>query len=481
MEHQKNLPHLFLNRVNFEGAKCLKLFFYDNEAIKERIRLNDWIQYSMELAAYYTVDYGQTIAILQDVFEDVAYVNLTKLDWKRLEVSRKNIGTASFYRELRIRKGFESIVLFPFEMEGRQMIGFKHHFKRPQYIDVMASGFFSYHKANRVWEITAKPYQLYQALVFLTDRFTVKLNMELRFSDLKLRKLLLEQSYVKDADFKSCPLEFLVYLQSENYSDSTLVTYHNLVLRFLNAYKGKSLEDIHRFGVDEINHYHEIWNQRSAPGPSLINQSVNAIKLYYTVMGKKTLLLEQVTRPRRNKILPGVYSKEEVESMIKEVVNPKHKAILFLIYSAGLRISEVLNLKKEDLLRDRGLLFVRKSKGRKDRYTKLAGNALQLTDEYLATCSPREYLFEGQYGGRYSTTSIRNVLHAAKRKAGIQTKGSVHTLRHSFATHLLENGTDLRYIQELLGHESSKTTEIYTHVSTLNLSKITSPGDLIKI
>lgn len=481
MEHQKNLPHLFINRVNFEGTKCLKLFFYDNEAIKARIRQNDWIQYSMELAAYYTVDYGNTIAILQDVFDDVAYVNLTKLDWKRFEISRKNIGTPTHFRELQIRKGFESIVLFPFETAGRQLIGFKHHFKRPQYIEVMASGFFRYHRANKLWEITAKPYQLYQVLVFLTVRFTVKLNLDLRFSDLKLRRLLLEQSYVKDVDFRSCPLEFLVYLQSENYSDSTLVTYHHLVLRFLNAFKGKSLDDIHRFGVDEINRYHEIWNQRSAPGPSLINQSVNAIKLYYTVMGKKTLLLEQVTRPRRNKILPGVYSKEEVESIVKEVVNPKHKAILFLIYSAGLRISEVLNLKKEDLLRDRGLLLIRNSKGRKDRYTKLADNALRLIDEYLATCNPREYLFEGQYGGRYSTTSIRNVLHAAKRKAGVQTKGSVHTLRHSFATHLLENGTDLRYIQELLGHESSKTTEIYTHVSTLNLSKITSPGDLIKI
>lgn len=481
MEEKKNLPHLFLNRINLEGTRCIKLFFYDNDAIRQRIAQNDWIQYSMELGAWYTVDYNNSIPLIKDLFEDIACVNLSKLEWKKVEVGRSNIGTPANFRDLKLRSGFEVITLFPYEMDRRPLTGFKHHFERKHYVDVMASGYFKYHKANRIWEIVAKGQRMFEVLVFLTDRFTVKLNAELQISDLKIKRLLLEQSYVKDFDFKSCPLEFLIYLQSQNYSESTLVTYHNLVIRFLNAFKGKSLEDIHRFGVDEINHYHEIWSQRTAPGPSVMNQSVNALKLYYKVMGKKTLMLEQVNRPKRNKVLPGVYSKQEVQDIIGQLVNSKHKAILFLIYSAGLRVSELINLRKEDVLRDRGLLLIRKSKGRKDRYTKLADNALQLIDAYLAENKPKEYLFEGQYGGRYSDTSIRNVLHEAKRKAGVSTRGSVHTLRHSFATHLLENGTDLRYIQELLGHESSKTTEIYTHVSTLNLSKITSPGDLIKI
>ncbi len=481
MNQPVNLPHLFLNRVTLDGAECIKLYFYNNEVIKKRISQNDWIHYSMELGAWYAIAYSNTIALLQDVFEDVAYVNLSKLDWKRFEVSQKNIGTMAALKELNLRKGFDVITLFPYLMEGRSFIGFKHHFERKHFIEVQESGWFAYHKANKIWEITVREGKLYDVLLFLTQRFTVKLNADLTFSDLKIKRLLLEQSYLKDFDYKTCPLEFLTHLQSQNYSEATLVTYHNLVVRFLNAFKGKSLEDINRFGINEINQYHELWIQRSAPGPSLINQSVNAIKMYYKVMGKKTLMLEQVTRPMRNKVLPGVYSKEEVQGIVGQIANPKHKALLFLIYSAGLRISEVINLRKEDLLRDRCLLFIRKSKGRKDRYTKLAVNALQLIDAYLLENSPKEYLFEGQYGGRYSTTSIRNVLHEAKRKAGITTRGSVHTLRHSFATHLLENGTDLRYIQELLGHESSKTTEIYTHVSNLNLSKITSPGDLIKI
>lgn len=481
MDQVKNLPHLFLNRVTLDGEHCIKLYFYNNEDIKKRISQNEWIRYSMELGAWYAVEYSNTIALLQDLFEDVAYVNLSKLDWKRLEISQKNIGAMSSWKELYLRKGFEVITLFPYLMEGRSLIGFKHHFDKKHYVDVRESGYFAYHRANRLWEITAKEGRLYDVLVFLTDRFTVKLNADLRISDLKIKRLLLEQSYMKGFDYKSCPLEFLTYLQSSNYSDQTLLTYHNLVVRFLNAFKGKSLEDINHFGISEINQYHEIWIQRSAPGPSLINQSVNAIKMYYKVMGKKTLMLEQVTRPMRNKVLPSVYSREEVQGIVGQIANSKHKAILFLIYSAGLRISEVINLRKEDLLRDRSLLFVRKSKGRKDRYTKLADNAIQLIDAYLKENAPKCYLFEGQYGGRYSATSIRNVLHEAKHKAGITTQGSVHTLRHSFATHLLENGTDLRYIQELMGHESTRTTEIYTHVSNHNLSKIVSPGDLIKI
>ncbi|MBW7848805.1 MAG: tyrosine-type recombinase/integrase [Bacteroidales bacterium] len=485
MEHAQdsllNLPHLFLNRVQLDGTQCIKLFFYDNSAIRKRIDQNEWIRYSLELGAWYTTEYVNTIAILQDLFDDIAVVNLSKLDWKKVEVSRGSIGTPANFKDLKLRHGFETITLFPFLTDGRSWIGFKHRFDKKHYKEVMSSNWFYYHPANKIWEITAAKDQIFNVMAFLSERFTLKLNIELRIHDLKIRRLLLEQSYIKDSDFKSCPLEFLVYLQSQNYSDNTLVAYHNLVIRFLNAFKGKSIEDINRFGTDEINHYHEIWNQRSLPGPSLVNQSVNAVKMYYKVMGKRTLQLEQVNRPMRDKVLPGIYSKEEVEKILQQIANPKHKAMIFLIYSSGLRISEVLHLRKEDLQRDRGLLFIRKSKGRKDRFTTLANNALTLIDTYLADNNPKEYLFEGQFGGRYSTTSIRNVLHEAKRRAGVTTKGSVHTLRHSFATHLLENGTDLRYIQELLGHESSKTTEIYTHVSNLNLAKITSPGDLIKI
>jgi integrase/recombinase XerD len=144
-------------------------------------------------------------------------------------------------------------------------------------------------------------------------------------------------------------------------------------------------------------------------------------------------------------------------------------------------VSEATNLRINDILFDRKLIHIRKSKGRKDRFSILADTTISLLNDYMREYAPKNYLFEGQYGGQYSEGSIRKILETAKEKAGVKTKGSVHGLRHSFATHLLENGTDLRYIQELLGHNSSKTTEIYTHVSNINLSKIKSPGDLIDL
>jgi site-specific recombinase XerD len=316
-------------------------------------------------------------------------------------------------------------------------------------------------------------------LIFLLQHFTVKINAELTISDLKIKSMLLEQSYVKDSRFKSCPMEFLEYMQLHNYSQNTLNTYFNLVLRFINTFKSHSIKQVNHFGVEEIDAYHKSWMQKSNPSSSLINQSVNAIKLYFKIVNKKEVDLSDVERPLRNKTLPAIYSRDEVSRMINCIENKKHQAMVLLIYSAGLRLSELLNMHVEDILFDRKMIFIRRGKGRKDRYTTLGDKTIRLLSAYIDTEKPEKYLFPGYYGERYSSTSVRNIVAAAKKKAGVKTPGSVHTLRHSFATHLLENGTDLRYIQELLGHSNSKTTEIYTHVSTLNISKITSPGDLL--
>jgi len=273
----------------------------------------------------------------------------------------------------------------------------------------------------------------------------------------------------------------LEYMQLNNYSESTFNTYHNMVLRFLNTFKGHSLSKINDFGVEEIDTYHKVWIQKSAPSASLINQSVNAIKLYYKVISKQSLKLDDVSRPMKNKNLPTIYSQDEIRRIITSIANIKHRTMIFLIYSSGLRVSELINMDKEDVAIDRKMVLIKGGKGRKDRYSVLADSVITMIKEYLLKYKPEKYLFEGQYGGKYSSTSLRKILHRAKSKAGVSTPGSIHTLRHSFATHLLENGTDLRYIQELLGHNSSKTTEIYTHVSTLNISKITSPGDMINV
>jgi integrase/recombinase XerD len=211
------------------------------------------------------------------------------------------------------------------------------------------------------------------------------------------------------------------------------------------------------------------------------NQSINAIKFYYErVLGghRKVYLVD---RPREEKKLPIVLSEKEVADLLIATLNLKHKAILTLAYSAGLRLSEITSVKLTDIDSKRMQIRIEQGKGKKDRYTLLSPKLLNLLRIYFTKYKPLKYLFEGPDKSQYSGRSVQLILQKYAVLAGIKKKISVHSLRHSFATHLLENGTDLRYIQNLLGHESSKTTEIYTHVTTKGFDKIKSPLDNLDI
>lgn len=478
-------PIIFLNKVSLDGKDYIKLFFRSNDNITSRIKNNDWIRYSLQLRAYYVMDTEKSMGLLEELFSDIAFVSKKYLFWKpfsKPNIKGNFIGVNLLNTPtLEKRENLETVTFFPFEACQKKIIGFRKHLSKSIYLQIDPSYKLKYNKEMRLWQFPATSYYLKKTLALLMPDYLIKTSAELKINDLRIRQLLLEQSYVKGRDFKHCPLDFMEYMQLHNYSESTFSTYYNLVLRFINSFKGYNFSRVHEFGVKEIDLYHQTWMQHGNPSSSLINQSVNAIKLYYKVMCKKVVDLEQVHRPLKNKVLPSVYSRDEMSRIMENIPNLKHKAIIMLIYSSGLRVSEAVEFRIEDILFDRKMVFVRKSKGRKDRYSILADSAIKLLTAYINEENPTTYLFEGQYGGKYSTESIRKVLHAAKERASVKTRGSVHALRHSFATHLLENGTDLRYIQELLGHRSSKTTEIYTRVSTLNLSKITSPGDLIKI
>ncbi len=197
-------------------------------------------------------------------------------------------------------------------------------------------------------------------------------------------------------------------------------------------------------------------------------------------MLKKRFVYE-IKRPRKDKKLPVVLSQEEVVKVLSALSNIKHRAILMLIYSAGLRVSEVVKLRPEDIDSKRRLVFINGAKGRKDRHTLLSEAALKTLRDYWRKEKPSsKWLFpEGKSDKYLHPRSVQKIFANACKRAGITKKVSVHSLRHSFATHLLESGVDLRYIQEILGHKSSKTTEIYTHVSTKNLLFIRNPLDEI--
>lgn len=212
-----------------------------------------------------------------------------------------------------------------------------------------------------------------------------------------------------------------------------------------------------------------------------VHTAVNAIKFYFEkVLGGEHTFYD-LPRPKKPFKLPSILSEEEVAALIKETDNLKHKAILMSGYAAGLRVSEIVNLKVKDIDSKRMMMHLQGAKGKKDRMVPLASKLLIVYREYFKEYKPREFLFEGQNGGQYSIRSVQEILHATKGKAGITKKGSTHMLRHSYATHLLEKGTDIRIIQELLGHNNIKTTEIYTHVSKTALQKVGRPLDNLDI
>ena len=267
--------------------------------------------------------------------------------------------------------------------------------------------------------------------------------------------------------------KYTTMLQLKRYSSNTRKSYINAFQNFLVFFSHKKIDDLKK---NEFQEY-LLSQLENGTSSSFQNLQINAIKFYYEkVLGRKREIYD-LPRPKKEHKLPSVLSEEEIIKLFKQVSNIKHKAILYLIYSGGLRLSEVVNLKITDIDSKRNLILIRESKGKKDRTTLLSQALLELLRDYYREYKPENHLFEGQKGGQYSVRSVQNIFRMALSKSGIKKHATVHTLRHSFATHLLERGTDLRYIQELLGHANSKTTEIYTHITKKGLDKIVSPLD----
>lgn len=276
-----------------------------------------------------------------------------------------------------------------------------------------------------------------------------------------------EENHLHIAAFKN-------YLRSKRYSESTVKTYSESIVIFLRYFADKELEEIDNDDLITFNNDYILKNNLSS---SYQNQVVNGVKLFFRAISGYKMDVDLIHRPRREKLLPNVLSKEEVKKILNAPFNLKHRAMLALIYSCGLRRSELLNLTKHDIDSNRNVVIIRMGKGKKDRIVPLSAKILELLRDYYSCFHPKTYLFEGQAGGKYSPKSLENVLKQSLLKAQIDKPVTLHWLRHSYATHLLENGTDLRFIQELLGHKSSRTTEIYTHVSTKHIQNIRSPFD----
>jgi integrase/recombinase XerD len=269
--------------------------------------------------------------------------------------------------------------------------------------------------------------------------------------------------------------KFRRWMASKRYSESTIATYAEALVIFLRYFHQKPVDEISNEDLVAFNNNYILRNKLSS---SYQNQVVNAVKLFFGNMERRKMEPDLIHRPRRQHVLPNVLSKEEVKKLLEECRNLKHRTMLSLIYSAGLRCGELIGLKMRDMETDRELIVIRAGKGNRDRVVPLSPKIKLLLDNYIREYRPKEFVFEGwKANPQYDVRSLQQVLKKAVARAGIKKPVSLHWLRHSYATHLLESGTNLRYIQQLLGHKSSRTTDIYTHVSKHRLEHIRSPFD----
>ena len=370
--------------------------------------------------------------------------------------------------------------------EGTNHLFVQHEFDRELYQKLKSLPKIEWNHQKRLWQLPDEPNSIPLLLsefkgiawVNLESIKTVKpvrnLPSEEKKNPLNSKKEKTTLSALSE-DATQHLVRFENYLNSKRYSVRTIKTYSDSLRTFFRFHHDTCIE---RLGVEDVIHFNNDYILKNGLSQSFQNQVINAIKLFYRNRFNRFMELEHLHRPRREKRLPNVLSKEEVKAILDAPTNLKHRAMLSLIYACGLRRSELLNLTLKDIHSDRKLLLVRQSKGKKDRVVPLSEKLIAMLREYYKAYKPTNWLFEGQSAGeKYGERSIQLVLNQALEKASIKKPAALHWLRHSYATHLLENGTDLRYIQELLGHNSSKTTEIYTHVSTKNLQQIKSPFD----
>jgi len=324
-------------------------------------------------------------------------------------------------------------------------------------------------KTNRCWYVANSESVLSSILKTMQNKAWVD------YSAIQKSKTILVRPSEKLISAKrACPIEYIEQLDRMRYSKNTKATYTNHFTQFINYFPDTVIDEI---SEDQINKFMQYLLTTKKVASSTQNQAINSIKFYYERVKNKPRKIYALERPLKETKLPKVLSEEEVLAILKSVDNLKHKAMLWLIYAAGLRRSELISLRVNDIDSKRMVINILGGKGKKDRITLLSAKMLELLRTYFKAYRPKVWLFEGVAGEQYSATSLQHVFSRALVKSGVRKEATLHTLRHSFATHLLEGGTDIRYIQALLGHNSSKTTEIYTHVTAKGFDKIRSPLD----
>lgn len=375
-------------------------------------------------------------------------------------------------------KSFDPIEFSIDYSSGRLIVRFTGRYDKEWIRELRHYGKPVYNKERREWYLTATRATIDSLADYFSDIGIKVITKKVRKPDgLKNRiKEITSGIRQRESDPEAIyALQLLEgYLSERRYSSHTINTYLSQLEYFFKYCQPVNPSDISNEDFRAFMEEHIMILGYSA---SFQNQVITAIKTYYSLVPESDFNIELIKRPRKSRPLPQVFSKEEVRKILNSTRNLKHRLILWITYSCGLRRSEVVNIRLSDLNRERGLLHIRGGKGNVDRVVPVSVKVWEKIEEYMDSYHPIVWLFEGQKGGRYTTSSVYHVFKEALSRAGIEREVGIHSLRHSYATHLHESGLDIRYIQELLGHQSSRTTEIYTHVSRRHLVQIKSPID----
>ena len=502
---------VLLKRLLHRDKWRIAIFFDFDENLKSKVKSIPDCVYSSTHSCFYVDDSEENLKLILKALRDYADIDISALTHREgetinpalrseIEYHPESPGTEENPEELVIhrtvrqvvdennkndiyRNGNEGVRYGPVELrisekEGLLVIKFLGRYDQ-RWVDEMRSyGRCRYDKKRKEWLLSWSKLTCDS----LADYFSgqgVKVNVtrqavnealltERKLTGDEIRSRLLGKKALDGLD------RLTWYLDENRYSPRTRESYIAMLEFFFRYF---SPTDPAEITEDEISKFLYNFIIRLGYSETYQNQMVSAIKIYYTIAGKGKVDPDFLERPRRRRSLPKVFSKEEVSAILNSSGNLKHKLVLWIIYSCGLRRSEVTNIRLTDLDRERNILHIREGKGMVDRFVPVPDKVWVKVDEYTSAYKPKNYLFEGQAGRKYSPESVYHVFKDALVKAGIKKDVGVHSLRHSYATHLHENGLDIRYIQELLGHKSSRTTEIYTHVSRRNLIAVRSPID----
>jgi integrase/recombinase XerD len=386
----------------------------------------------------------------------------------------------------------QTVLLKPLHHRGQEVIGIYFKNDADLNLKVRKLPAVKWSQTNRCWYVPLKP----QSLNYLCEQLKEKANLDTAAvneyfekrksvvatitasSQKEVSKTIISSPAWKLNKDNLAALErFIEQLKLKAYSPSTIRTYRSEFLQLLQILKKKNVNDL---SPDDLRRYMVYAMEKQGIKENTAHSRLNALKFYFEQVLKREKFFWEIPRPKKPLQLPKVLNEDEIGKLFRALLNKKHKAMLFTIYSAGLRVSELVNLKMEDIDSGRMQIHIQCAKGKKDRYVGLSPILLDILRNYLRTYKPqpKSFLFESEQSfTAYPIRTVQKIFTDAKNKAGITKATGVHVLRHSFATHLLEKGTDIHYIKELLGHFDIKTTERYLHVSKKQLVNIISPLD----